>query len=201
MQPLTEPVLVYCQLDTWNISVKSYLEFTNFHSDAFEMFSAKWQPFYLSLNVLIHQGRVTHICVTWYATVHKKGCVIALRWQSCTCCFLCFWELFKDMQLVKKVVSLHFHGKTKPIAYIVFSWFQEFLKHCSCWILWYWYLTGVIHLPNMTWWCHCMEMFPALLAFCEGNRPVTTAEYYVLIANWKREINPVDHQDQICCAH
>ena len=49
------------------------------------------------------------------------------------------------------------------------------LNPCSCFYLWclkqephnsYW-------AQELTWWRHQMETFPALLALCEGNPPVT----------------------------
>ena len=58
-KPLWKPIMEYCQLDLWKqttnfneISIKIHtFSFKKIH---FKLSFGKWQPFYLSLNVLIH---------------------------------------------------------------------------------------------------------------------------------------------------
>ena len=66
-KPLPEPVLAYCQLDSWEqISLKFEWEFYHFHSwkCIWNGHQPKWQPFCPGRDELTHWGRVTHICVS-----------------------------------------------------------------------------------------------------------------------------------------
>ena len=70
VKPLSEPMLEYCQWTPrnklqWKPDRNPYI-FKKMHST---MSSRKWRPFCLSLNVLTHWGRVTHICVSKPTTI------------------------------------------------------------------------------------------------------------------------------------
>ena len=45
------------------------------------------------------------------------------------------------------------------------------------------YLTP-LHMVTIAWWRHQIETFPALLALCAGNSPVTGALMFYLIYAW-----------------
>ena len=64
-KPLPEPMLPYCQLDSWKqISVKFEFKFYHFHSRKYIWKCLpKWWPFCPGGEELTHWGWVTHICV------------------------------------------------------------------------------------------------------------------------------------------
>ena len=71
MQPLSEPVLAYCQLDSkGHISMNIDLQIESLKKSRLQISSSKWRQYYLCVNV-VKSGIAHNITLQWYLIWRK----------------------------------------------------------------------------------------------------------------------------------
>ena len=159
-KPLPEPMLTYCQLDSWEqILVKFESEFCHFHSRKcnWKCRLPKWRPFCSGGGgrgdeLIITGCRVRSHHMGRFA-LHSNYVVLTregIHCRSLKCFVRCCWDHIQWCLLIKKRI-----------------------RAISIW-------KKSLHLQPIfmayTWWRHQMGTFSTLLDLCEGN-PLVSAGY------------------------